>query len=424
MDKYLLFVGSLLLISWTAFAGRSRGFHAGESFIGWKGEVYQPQKKIPTDLLTNDDINSDHIIGRDAPNEQGGDASSNEFGQDISGEEENAPDKHQQDVATGAKSDSESWIELLSWKPRAYLYHNFLSSEETEHLIASATPQMKQSMVVAAESETGFEKSDYRTSYGTFLKRNQNGIVKTIQSRIANWTHLPEINQEDLQVLRYGSGQQYRPHMDVLDDNDDGKRVATVLMYLRDCMDGGETAFPEGSEWLHPERAEQMGPWSKCAEGHVAVHAKKGDALLFFSLTPNGDEDPHAEHSGCPVLNDAVKYTATAWIHTEPFRPSDFPFNGDLEERDAGDCEDFVQDCGAFKEQGECENNILYMQGDLIADGEMGVCRKTCGTCESCGPNDRNCYFRNRQKAGYLVADDLWPLGGKRTFVLPSNNAQ
>lgn len=35
-----------------------------------------------------------------------------------------------------------------------------------------------------------------------------------------------------LQVLRYGLGQEYKPHMDTLKDNDAGPRVCTVLMYL------------------------------------------------------------------------------------------------------------------------------------------------------------------------------------------------
>lgn len=405
MDRHLLILGSFLLLSWSAFAARSRGFRGQtESFIGWKGEVYHPNENAIADVI---DEHREEIIGQDAPDESS-QGSSIVYGH---GKQGDGPGKD--------RTDKESWIELISWKPRAYLYHNFMSSDEADQLITLATPQLKPSMVVAPDKEEGYEQSDYRTSYGMFLKRNQNDLIKTVQSRIANWTHLPEINQEDIQILRYGRGQQYRPHMDVLTVSDHGKRIATVLMYLKDCMDGGETAFPSGSEWLHPERANQMGPWSDCARGHVAVHAKKGDALLFFSLTPNGDEDPHAEHAGCPVLNNASKYTATVWIHTEAFRPHDFPFKEAFEEHDAGDCEDFLADCAASKERGECEDNPLFMKGDVVGDREMGVCRKTCGVCEPCTPTDRNCYFRNRQKAGYLVADDLWPLGGERVYKFP-----
>jgi len=32
------------------------------------------------------------------------------------------------------------WIETLSWSPRAFLHHNFLSEYETKHIINSAKP--------------------------------------------------------------------------------------------------------------------------------------------------------------------------------------------------------------------------------------------------------------------------------------------
>ncbi|KAI5596658.1 hypothetical protein BDE02_02G016000 [Populus trichocarpa] len=34
----------------------------------------------------------------------------------------------------------EKWTEILSWEPRAFLYHNFLSKEECEYLINLAKP--------------------------------------------------------------------------------------------------------------------------------------------------------------------------------------------------------------------------------------------------------------------------------------------
>ncbi len=74
------------------------------------------------------------------------------------------------------------------------------------------------------------------------------------------------------------------------------------------------------SEWLDPSLPEKLGPYSACAEGHVAAKARKGDALLFFSLKPDMASDMHAMHTGCPVIK-GVKWTATKWIHTLPFRP-------------------------------------------------------------------------------------------------------
>ncbi|KAK8572599.1 hypothetical protein V6N12_028651 [Hibiscus sabdariffa] len=50
----------------------------------------------------------------------------------------------------------EQWTEVISWEPRAFLYHNFLSKEECEYLIKIAKPFMKKSSVV--DTKTGKRK--------------------------------------------------------------------------------------------------------------------------------------------------------------------------------------------------------------------------------------------------------------------------
>lgn len=43
-------------------------------------------------------------------------------------------------------------------------------------------------------------------------------------------------------------------------------------------------------------------------------------ALLFYSLDLDGGSDQASLHTGCPII-EGVKWTATKWIHTSPFRP-------------------------------------------------------------------------------------------------------
>lgn len=94
----------------------------------------------------------------------------------------------------------EQWVEILSWEPRAFLYHHFLSKEECDYLIDLATPHMVKSTVV--DSKTGRSKdSRVRTSSGMFLRRGQDKIIRDIEKRIADFTFIP-VDQMLKRVVR------------------------------------------------------------------------------------------------------------------------------------------------------------------------------------------------------------------------------
>jgi prolyl 4-hydroxylase len=59
-----------------------------------------------------------------------------------------------------AKEDRErgTWVELISWRPRAYVIHNFMAPEECVQIIKTAKPFMTRSTVV--DSVTGESKVD------------------------------------------------------------------------------------------------------------------------------------------------------------------------------------------------------------------------------------------------------------------------
>ena len=71
---------------------------------------------------------------------------------------------------------------------------------------------MKRSTVVGFQGQA--EENSIRTSYGTFISRLHDPIITDIEKRIASWTHLNISHQEDMQVLRYGVGQEYKSHFD------------------------------------------------------------------------------------------------------------------------------------------------------------------------------------------------------------------
>lgn len=319
----------------------------------------------------------------------------------------------------GADGDSQRWVETLSWHPRAFLFHNFLSPAETNQLIVEAAPSLKRSTVVGSDEDSS-AVDEIRTSYGTFLDRLSSPVVELLEKKLANWTQMPIVHQEDVQILRYQYGQKYGAHYDSLG------RVCTVLVYLTDVEEGGETAFPKTTDanWADPQQASAGEEYSECAQGHVAAKPKKGDALLFYSMKPDGKTtDPLAMHTGCPLLK-GIKWTATIWMHPTPFRPDDFHrvYKNKKEtgvhakllprEDDPGVCIDVEEKCGEWAEEGECEKNSGFMTGR--GTDSAGACRKSCKVCTVCADADLACYKKNRESAGYLhLVDEVRQITGR-----------
>ncbi|XP_030447109.1 probable prolyl 4-hydroxylase 3 isoform X1 [Syzygium oleosum] len=214
----------------------------------------------------------------------------------------------------------EQWTEVLSWEPRAFIYHGFLSKEECEYLINLAKPHMAKSTVV--DSATGKSKdSRVRTSSGTFLLRGRDKIIRDIEKRIADFTFIPVEHGEGLQILHYEVGQKYDAHYDYFLDEfntkNGGQRIATLLMYLSDVEEGGETVFPAAKGNFSAV------PWwdqlSECGKQGLSVKPRMGDALLFWSMRPDATLDPSSLHGGCPVVI-GNKWSSTKWMHLREYK--------------------------------------------------------------------------------------------------------
>ncbi|KAI7757089.1 hypothetical protein M8C21_028489 [Ambrosia artemisiifolia] len=251
-------------------------------------------------------------------------------------------------------------VTQISWHPRAFLYRNFLTDAECDHLIQLAKDKLEKSMVADNESGKSIE-SEVRTSSGMFLNKAQDEVVARIESRISAWTFLPVENGESMQILHYENGQKYEPHWDYFHDKANqalgGHRIATVLMYLSNVQKGGETVFPESEIKESQPKANE--DWSECAKKGYAVKPRKGDALLFFSLHPNATTDVLSLHGSCPVI-EGEKWSATKWIHVRNFDKSD---------NTSDECKDENVNCPAWAAVGECKKNPVYMVGSAEGVG-------------------------------------------------------
>uniref|UniRef100_A0A061S0K5 procollagen-proline 4-dioxygenase n=1 Tax=Tetraselmis sp. GSL018 TaxID=582737 RepID=A0A061S0K5_9CHLO len=255
----------------------------------------------------------------------------------------------------------------LSTAPRVYLYKNFLSVEECDFLISHSRKKLQASTVV--DNKTGKSvPSQVRTSYGTHFSKGENDVVEAIEKRIAEATMIPEDHGEPMQILRYEHGQKYEAHQDYFHDEYNqreemgGQRVATLLMYLATVEDGagGETVFPQAKV---ANDTRDASVWSECALRGLSVKATKGDAVLFYSIKPDGSLDPRSLHGSCPTFR-GEKWSATKWLRAGPF--------GGKKAKPRSGCFDTEFMCPEWAEKGECDANPGYMKLE---------CRKSCGVC-------------------------------------------
>jgi prolyl 4-hydroxylase len=186
-------------------------------------------------------------------------------------------------------------------------FPSLLQPVECDYLVAIASEIMQPSKVVDASAAQSIN-AGYRTSdEGAILPYLFDMPLIGIMQKLAAACGTPLQNCEFLSMLRYRQGQEYRPHHDYLevDENDYskvttcGQRTTTLLTYLNENFDGGETAFPELD---------------------ISFKGKTGDSLLFANTDENGNGIPSSLHAGCPVQN-GEKWLATLWVREKAFWP-------------------------------------------------------------------------------------------------------
>jgi prolyl 4-hydroxylase len=196
---------------------------------------------------------------------------------------------------------------LLSAEPRAVAFEKLFTEGECAWVKAVGEPRMTPSVVV--DPRTGrMVPHPIRTSSGAiFGIFDEDLVINALNRRIAaaSGTHIAEA--EPLQLLRYDPGNEYRAHMDAL-PAEANQRVLTMLVYINDGYEGGETHFLRTG---------------------LSFKGGAGDALLFRNVTQDGRADPLAEHAGRPVTK-GIKLIASRWIRARPIAfPPPRPLLGD-----------------------------------------------------------------------------------------------
>lgn len=214
---------------------------------------------------------------------------------------------------TGDSSVTDISFQVLSWKPRALLYPNFASKKQCEAIIKLARTRLAPSGLALRKGETADTTKEIRTSSGTFLRADEDKSrsLGEVEEKMARATMIPRNNGEAFNVLRYNLGQKYDCHYDVFDPAEYGpqpsQRMASFLLYLSDVEEGGETMFP----FENHQNMQSGYDYKECLG--LKVKPRQGDALLFYSMYPNGTFDKTALHGSCPVIK-GEKWVATKWI--------------------------------------------------------------------------------------------------------------
>ncbi len=189
--------------------------------------------------------------------------------------------------------------------PKIMVFSGFLTDDECDQLIDIARSRLERSGTVADAWGNPDVVSDVRTSYGTFLRRGEFDVCNRIDARVQALVNWPTDFTEDLQILHYTKGAEYKPHHDYFDTSAGpwtslfsrgGNRCGTLIMYLNTPKRGGGTVFPDMS---------------------METFARKG-AAVFFSY-PVAEASSRSLHGGSPVI-EGEKWAATKWFRQGPHR--------------------------------------------------------------------------------------------------------
>lgn len=202
----------------------------------------------------------------------------------------------------------------LCSNPKIVSIESFLLPSEIETLIEAASKSEKESAVIDAQ-DGKITSSTYRVCKVSYMEHPRE-LVENLRDRVASAAGVRPCQLEGIQVLKYGLGGHYFPHVDPVDGRNPGyerfvamggQRIISFLIGLKEPEEGGETDF---------------------SRVKVSRRLKPGELLLFWSLNPDGTVNHLSEHSAMPVMK-GEKVVVVGWIRERNFDGSE-----EIRERD------------------------------------------------------------------------------------------
>lgn len=190
---------------------------------------------------------------------------------------------------------------LVCSQPHVLISDDLLSADVCDWLKSRARPHLAPAQVYDLDTGHGrIEPIRSNTSHA-FDLAGSDLVLVLVRERLSRLAGLPVAGFEASQVLRYEVGQGFDWHVDYLDPLTPGhrqdlarrgQRFATCLICLDDDYDGGETAF---------------------SSPNLNLKVRKGSALLWANVTPDGLADPLSRHAGlAPTRGE--KWVLSQWM--------------------------------------------------------------------------------------------------------------
>lgn len=191
-------------------------------------------------------------------------------------------------------------IQMRMQHPELILFRGVLSREECDELINRAKGKLSPSTTIVRD--TGESKiTPNRSSLGTYFHLEEDAFIAALDRRLSDLTNWQVDHCEGIQILHYRIGDEYKPHFDFFTPEvagsaaplaNGGQRIASVVMYLNDVEEGGETIFPELK---------------------LSIVPNPGDAVYFGYCNSRNQLDRLTFHGGSPVIR-GEKWIATKWL--------------------------------------------------------------------------------------------------------------
>lgn len=186
--------------------------------------------------------------------------------------------------------------QVMTKKLQLYTIEEFLDEKECDLIVKISGKHLRPSTVTTGDRDKG-----YRTSSTSDLGLLQHPDVLKIDEKIARALGISLTYAEGIQAQRYEVGQEFKKHTDFFAPGTNeyaiyagahGQRTWTFMVYLNEGMKGGGTKFFSIDKVFTP---------------------RKGMAVVWNNLLPDGRPNPDTLHSGLPV-EKGHKIIITKWF--------------------------------------------------------------------------------------------------------------